>query len=151
VPTNTETVGRESQARESQARDRIQEARESNGQRQDEATREQVRADQDRFAQLQDRYQQQAQDQAEEVKRQLQHANESGREALAQYVRALTRGYQAFIPQAVIDPRQVIDIAADVAVQGFELQRSLLHELVNAGQNNARATSRAAENVSDDR
>jgi len=106
-----------------------------------------IRQGQDRFAELQDRYQEQAQEQADEVKRQLQQANETSREAVGQYIRAVSRGYQAFIPQAVIDPRQAIDLASDVAVQSFELQRSVLHELVSAGQVNARAASRAAEDL----
>ena len=85
------------------------------------------------------------------VKQQLQDANEAGRQAVGEYVRALTRGYQAFIPQAVIDPRQVIDFAADFVVQTTELQRSVLHELVGAGQLNARAAHRAAADLSDER
>jgi hypothetical protein len=164
VPTKTEIDAREGEAREQtheareqthEARERTHEARErsgaGNGQPQDAPTKEQISGDQDRFADLQERYQQQAHQQAVEVKRQLQQANETGREALAQYVRALTRGYQAFLPQAVIDPRSAIDLASDVAVQGFELQRSVLHELVGAGQVNARAFSRAAEDFSEDR
>ena len=124
---------------------------EKNGQEQSEPTREQIRRDQDRFAGLQDRYQGQAQQQAEEAKQQLQQANEIGREALGQYVRGVVRGYQAFIPQAVIDPHQTIDFAFDFAVQVAELQRSVVHELLGAGQTSARAASRAADEVSDDR
>jgi len=85
------------------------------------------------------------------VKQQLQDANETGRQAVGEYVRALTRGYQAFIPQAVIDPRQAIDFAADFVVHTTELQRSMLHELVGAGQLNARAAHRAAADLSDER
>jgi chorismate mutase len=148
VATKTEVEARD------EARERIQQASErageGNGQRSD-ATREQIRGDQDRFAQLQERYQQQAREQADEAKQQLQQANETGREAVAQYVRALTRSYQAFLPQAAIRPHQAIDFAADVLVQGFELQRSVLHELVGAGQVNARAASRAAGDLSEHR
>lgn len=124
---------------------------EKNGQEQGGATRAQIRQDQDRFGRLQDRYQDQAQQQAEEVKQQLQQANETGREALGQYVRGVVRGYQAFIPQAVIDPHQAIDFAFDFAVQVAELQRSVVHELLGAGQVSARAASRVAEEVSDNR
>lgn len=113
------------------------------------AARGQIRREEDRFAELQKRYQEQTQEQAEEVKRQLQQANETGREALAQYVRAITRGSQAFLPQAVIDPRQAIDLVSDVLVQTVELQRSALHELVGVGQVGTRAFSRTAGDLSE--
>jgi len=132
-----------------EARERADEAT-GNGQ-QSEATREQIREDQHRFGQAQDSYRQKVEHQADEVKQQLQKANQTGRQAVGEYVRALTRGYQAFIPQAMIDPRQAIDFAADFIVQTTELQRSVLHELVGAGQLNARAASRAAADLSDDR
>ncbi|MBV8942079.1 MAG: hypothetical protein JO240_10125 [Solirubrobacterales bacterium] len=132
-----------------EARERADEAT-GNGQ-QSEATREQIREDQHRFGQAQDSYRQKVEHQADEVQQQLQKANQTGRQAVGEYVRALTRGYQAFIPQAVIDPRQAIDFAADFIVQTTELQRSVLHELVGAGQLNARAASRAAADLSDDR
>src|SRR5947209_17947370 len=67
------------------------ESRGQNGQEQSEPTRGQIREDQDRFARLQERYQEQAHEQADEVKQQLQRANETGREAVGQYVRGLTR------------------------------------------------------------
>ena len=132
-----------------ESRERADEAT-GNGQ-QSEATREQIREDQHRFGQAQDSYRQKVEHQADEVKQQLQKANQTGRQAVGEYVRALTRGYQAFIPQAMIDPRQAIDFAADFIVQTTELQRSVLHELVGAGQLNARAASRAAADLSDDR
>jgi hypothetical protein len=116
-----------------------------------EPTREQIREDQDHFAQLQESYQSQAHQQADEVKRQLQQATETGREALGQYVRGVARGYQAFIPQSVVDPHQAIDFVFDFIVQTADLQRSVVHELVGAGRVNARAANRAAEDVSDDR
>lgn len=122
-----------------------------NGQEHSEPTREQIREDQDHFAQLQDSYQSQAHQQADEVKRQLQQATETGREALGQYVRGVARGYQAFIPQSVMDPHQAIDYVFDFVVQTAELQRSVVHELVGAGRVNARAANRAAEDVSDNR
>jgi ElaB/YqjD/DUF883 family membrane-anchored ribosome-binding protein len=121
------------------------------GQQQSEPTREQIREDQDHFAQLQESYQSQAHQQADEVKRQLQQATETGREALGQYVRGVARGYQAFIPQSVIDPHQAVDFVFDFIVQTADLQRSVVHELVGAGRTNARATNRAAEDVSDNR
>ena len=132
-----------------EARERADEAT-GNGQ-QNEATREQIREDQHRFGQAQDRYQQKVEHQADEIKQQLQKANETGRQAVGEYVRAMTRGYQAFIPQSVIDPREAIDFAADFIVQTTELQRSVLHELVSASQLNARAASRAAANLSSER
>lgn len=132
-----------------ESRERADEAA-GNGQ-QSEATHEQIREDQHRFGQAQASYRQKVDHQADEVKQQLQDANEAGRQAVGEYVRALTRGYQAFIPQAVIDPRQVIDFAADFVVQTTELQRSVLHELVGAGQLNARAANRAAADLSDER
>ena len=124
---------------------------EKNGQQDSEPTREQIRDDQDRFARLQERYQDETRQQADEVKGQLQQANETGREALGQYVRGVTRAYQAFIPQAVVDPHQTIDFVFDFVVQSAELQRSALHELVGAGQSTARAANRAAEDISDNR
>ena len=137
---------------ESQSRSRGQNGQEqSEPTRVSEPTREQIREDQDRFDRLQERYQEQAHEQADEVKQQLQRANEIGRDALGQYVRGLTRGYQAFIPQAVVDPHQAVDFAFDFAVQTAELQRSLVHELVGGGRVTARAASRAAEDVSDNR
>jgi hypothetical protein len=126
-------------------------AGEGNGQRENDATREQIREDQERFGRRQDQYQQQAQEQADEVKRQLQRANETGREAVGQYVLALTRSYQALLPQAVIDPRRTIDFAADFVVQAAELHRSLLQELISAGQANTRAAVRVTEDLSDKR
>jgi len=132
-----------------ESRERADEAT-GNGQ-QDEAAHAQIREDQHRFGQAQESYRQKVDHQADEVKQQLQDANEAGRQAVGEYVRALTRGYQAFIPQAVIDPRQAIDFAADFVVQTTELQRSVLHELVGAGQLNARAAHRAAADLSDER
>ena len=142
VATKTEFEAREGATAE---RDRETRGQGGNG----GATRGQIRRDEDRFAELQERYQQQAQEQAEEVKRQLQQANEIGREALGQYVRAITRGSQAFLPQAVIDPGQAIDLVSDVLVQTVELQRSALHELVGVGQVSTRAFSRAADDLSE--
>ena len=137
---------------ESQSRSRGQNGQEqSEPTRVSEPTREQIREDQDRFDRLQERYQEQAHEQADEVKQQLQRANEIGRDALGQYVRGLTRGYQAFIPQAVVDPHQVVDFAFDFALHAAELQRSFLHELVGAGRVTARAANRAAEDLSDKR
>lgn len=131
-----------------ESRERADEAT-GNGQQSD--TREQIREDQHRFGQAQDSYRQKVDRQADEVKLQLQTASETGQQAVGEYVRALTRSYQAFIPQAVIDPRQAIDFAADFIVQATELQRSVLHELVGASQLNARAANRAAADLSDDR
>ena len=108
---------------------------------QPEATREQIREDQHRFGQAQDSYRQKAEHQADAVKLQVQMANETGRQAVSDYIRAVTRGYQAFIPQAAVDPRRVIDYAADFIVQSTELQRTILHELVGAAQINARAAA----------
>lgn len=123
----------------------------TNGQEHSEPTPEQLRKEQDRFARLQQSYQDQAHHQVDDVKRQLEEANETGREALGQYVRGVTRGYQALMPQATIDPHQAIDLVYDFAVQTAELQRSLVHELVGAGRVNARAANRAVEDLSDNR
>jgi hypothetical protein len=126
-------------------------ASQKNGHEHSEPTREQIREDQDHFAQLQESYQSQAHEQADAVKRQLQQATETGREALGQYVRGVARGYQAFIPQSVMDPHQAIDFVFDFVVQTAELQRSVVHEWVGAGRTNARAANRAAEDASEDR
>ena len=115
---------------------------------------EKIRESQRRFAQGQERFLKQAEEQAEEVKHELQQANELGRQAADQYVHAMASGYQAFIPPAVIDPRPTIDFAADWVVQTVELQRSLLTALIGAGSAtasvaNASETSRAGEAASE--
>ena len=81
----------------------------------------------------------------------MRQANEIARQALSQYLRAATRGYQAFVPQVAINPRQAVDLAADFVVQATEIQRSLFHELISRGQLNARAASRAVDGDSADR
>jgi hypothetical protein len=110
-----------------------------------DGTREEIRQGQHGVAQEQEGYQQQA----EEVKQGLQQANELGREAVGRYVRAFTSGYEAFITQPVMDPRQTIDFATEFVVQTAELQRSFLNEVISVGQVNAQAATRAAEAVSD--
>jgi hypothetical protein len=105
---------------------------------------DQIREGQNRFAEVQERYLQQVEEQAEEVKRELQQANELGRQAVGQYVNAMASGYQAFVPPAVIDPRQTIDFAADLVVQTAELQRSFLNELLSLGQGNSSPAAAAA-------
>src|SRR5262245_12456696 len=78
------------------------------------------------------------------------HAADAGQDALRSYVRAVNGSISAFTPRAWVRPGDVLRVQYDMLARTFNLQRSVMEELVSVWGDNMRQAAEAADEFEED-